>query len=140
MAGRNDSRWRYWKQVVGDQRSSGISIAEFCRQRKLNQASFYGWRKKLESMELEADSLTRDSRLANSAGAAVKDSESAPMSSPLFVPVSVAKSQACSPVSNRADFEVRLPNGIDILVPSQFDASELASLLQTVTRIETDHA
>jgi len=40
-------RANVWREVIRRQQSSGLSIAKFCRQEGLAQASFYNWRKKL---------------------------------------------------------------------------------------------
>ena len=136
MAERNEGRWSYWRKVLDDHRSSGMSIAEFCRQRELNQASFYDWRKKLASIETEKVSVTVDSGNVVSASR----STAAPVPSPLFVSLPVAGSDSRSSLASRASFEVELPNGIRVRVPSPFDASELTSLLQAVTRVAIDHA
>lgn len=48
MASENAShRAKVWREVICRQQSSGVSIAQFCRQEGLAQASFYNWRKKL---------------------------------------------------------------------------------------------
>ena len=36
-----------WRRRIAKQASSGLSVAEFCRQQEVSQASFYQWRKKL---------------------------------------------------------------------------------------------
>lgn len=45
-------RRAYWSRVVGEQEASGESIAMFCRQRELSQASFYAWRKRLRDSDV----------------------------------------------------------------------------------------
>jgi hypothetical protein len=35
--------------LIAEQAGGGWSVAEFCRRRKLSQASFYQWRRKLRS-------------------------------------------------------------------------------------------
>ncbi len=137
MRRRNEARWVYWRKLLEEHRSSGLSIAEFCRQRQLNQASFYDWRKKLASIETEEVSSTVESESVVSVS---KSSTAVPVSSPLFVSLPVADSESRSSLTSRASFEVELPNGIRVRVPSQFDVSELTSLLQTVTRFAIDHA
>lgn len=42
-------RSRYWQQLLAAQQQSGQSIATFCEQQGISQASFYQWRKKLVS-------------------------------------------------------------------------------------------
>ena len=36
-----------WQQILNQQASSGLQIATFCKQQKLNTSSFYAWRKRL---------------------------------------------------------------------------------------------
>jgi hypothetical protein len=41
----------YWREVIREQEASGLSIAGFCRQRGVGQASFYNWRAKLRQQD-----------------------------------------------------------------------------------------
>lgn len=43
---RYETRQR-WQRLIDEQTGSGLSIAEFCRQKGVAEASFYQWRKKL---------------------------------------------------------------------------------------------
>ena len=120
--GRNEDRWQYWRRVLEEHRSSGLSIAKFCRERKLSEGSFYNWRNKMASEACKEGSIVSRS--------------SAPSSSrPLFVSVPLAES--ATPVGH---FEVQLPNGIRVSVPPQFDGGDLASVLQAATGIENEDA
>jgi hypothetical protein len=38
---------RYWKGLIHQAARSGLSNREFCRQRKLHEAQFYWWQRKL---------------------------------------------------------------------------------------------
>ena len=38
-----------WQQIFKQHASSGLQIAAFCKQQKLNPSSFYAWRKRLAS-------------------------------------------------------------------------------------------
>lgn len=46
-SGNAGQRAKVWREVIRRQQASGLSIAQFCRQEGLAQASFYNWRKKL---------------------------------------------------------------------------------------------
>jgi transposase-like protein len=46
MARRRFSR-EQWGEWIGEQAASGLSVAEFCRQREISAQSFYLWRRKL---------------------------------------------------------------------------------------------
>jgi hypothetical protein len=121
-SGRSEERWLYWRRVLEEHGTSGLSIAAFCRERKLSQASFYSWRHKI------ASPLTEN-------GEPDSDSGSPSSSRPLFVSVPLPDA-----VPSVGRFEVQLPNGIRVSVPPQFDGATLARLLQTVTGIENEHA
>jgi len=47
MGGRSLGR-RRWQGLLAEQAGGRLSVAEFCRRRKLSQASFYQWRRKLQ--------------------------------------------------------------------------------------------
>lgn len=38
---------RFWRKAVHDAARSGLSIREFCRQRKLHESQFYWWQRNL---------------------------------------------------------------------------------------------
>lgn len=50
---RDVEKERYWQQVIGEAARSGLSISEFCRQRKLRENQFYWWRRKLKDRQQE---------------------------------------------------------------------------------------
>ncbi len=39
----------YWQRILGEAATSGISMREFCRQRRLKETQFYWWRRMLKS-------------------------------------------------------------------------------------------
>jgi hypothetical protein len=43
----NQVLWDQWRQRIDRQRTSGLSIAEFCRQERLSPHGFYVWRRKV---------------------------------------------------------------------------------------------
>jgi len=43
-----------WQQIFEQYSTSGLQIAAFCKQQKLNTSSFYAWRKRLTSNTLNA--------------------------------------------------------------------------------------
>ena len=40
-----------WRGRIAEQEQSGISVGRFCREQRLTEASFYGWRKRLRKAE-----------------------------------------------------------------------------------------
>ena len=45
------SRQEKWSALLAKQATSGLSVAEFCRQKDVTRESFYHWRKQLKSGE-----------------------------------------------------------------------------------------
>jgi len=43
----NQALWDQWRQLLGRQRSSGLSIVEFCRSENLSPYRFHAWKRKL---------------------------------------------------------------------------------------------
>ena len=44
----------YWRDVVNRQADSGLPVRQFCAKERVSQASFYGWRRKLQAHRREA--------------------------------------------------------------------------------------
>jgi len=61
-SGNGTQRAKAWREIIRRQQSSGLSIAQFCRQEGLTQVSFYNWRKKLAAND---DGLFLELRLPN---------------------------------------------------------------------------
>ena len=95
-----------WRTTFAMWRSSGLSVAAFCRSRDLNLSSFYRWRKILDDLDRPAATRPR--------------SEPDPRPVPSFVPVRVIPDTVV---------EVILPSGVQLRVPLSADARQLARLV-----------
>ena len=104
----NKERERYWRGVIQDQKSSGLSISAFCRERKVPAASFFNWRRKVAERE----------RAVEHKDVATK-----------FVALELPPSP---PAATRSGCEVVLPSGCRIIVPIQCDAVWLGEILRTL--------
>ncbi len=95
-----------WQTILADWRSSGLSVAAFCRSRQVNPAGLYHWRKILDEL----------------AGASPTPHQAPVPTTPAtaFVPVRVIPD---------AVIEVVLPSGIQLRVPLSADAQQLARLV-----------
>ena len=51
-----NERRRQWRAVVAEQAKSGLSAAEFCRDRHIKVSLFYRWRRRLRSTEEHRES------------------------------------------------------------------------------------
>jgi hypothetical protein len=109
MAGRvSKERERYWRGVIEDQKSSGLSISAFCRDRKVPAASFFNWRRKLAERD---GSVERKDVAAK------------------FVALELPPSPTAA---SRSGCEVVLPNGCRVIIPTQCDAGWLGEIVRTL--------
>jgi hypothetical protein len=96
---RRKQRWKKWRKLISQQARSGQNVAAFCRERELCAPHFFAWRKRIEQAEAQK-----------------------------FVEVQVA-SMAPPPATAGAAIEVRLKNGLRLLVPNGFEGPHLQALL-----------
>jgi len=47
----------YWRRILEEAATSGISTREFCRQRRLKETQFYWWRRMLNSASFHSDAF-----------------------------------------------------------------------------------
>jgi transposase-like protein len=53
-AGNRDiAKEQYWRQVLADWQSSGLSIASYCRQKDIKQYLFHDWRRQVQKRDAE---------------------------------------------------------------------------------------
>lgn len=48
---RDVEKERYWRKVIGEAARSGVSIRQFCRQRRLKESQFYWWQRELKKRQ-----------------------------------------------------------------------------------------
>ena len=103
-------RARYWADQLAGWKRSGLSQAEFCRQRGLSGGTFAWWKRQLQKAA---------GKLPNRRGRPAK-------ASGRFVEVRLAG------VSSASAYEVVLARGRSIRVPSEFDPQILSRLIVAV--------
>jgi hypothetical protein len=110
-----------WQQLIGDQQAGGRSVAAFCRERQIGQASFFAWRRRLSARQA---------------------------SPPRFVEVAHAEALPSAPVdahggeafheagaADAAAIEVRLRGRRRLRVRRGFDHDLLFELVQALERL-----
>ena len=54
-SGKGDAeKARYWQKTIREAVRSGMSVREFCRQRRLKESRFYWWQRKLKAGRQES--------------------------------------------------------------------------------------
>ncbi len=96
---RDGGKEPFWRGAIADQKQGGTSVQAFCRDRQLNESSFYRWRKKIQLRDIEAS--TRQS------------------ATPILAPVVVIDEQLGNSASEpSALIEIVLVGGTTVRVPS----------------------
>jgi transposase-like protein len=83
-----------WQQIFKQHVSSGLQIAAFCKQQKLNPSSFYAWRKRLANHSLSPTITDND--------------HNTDKNQPDWVSITPEQ----MPPSSCWDIELALPNGV----------------------------
>jgi len=89
-----------WIGLISEQSQSGETVEAFCRERSLTTSQFYTWRKRLRGSAAER-----------------------------FLEVQVAKPAARPAPSRRGAIEVRLAEGLCVLVEPGFDPDHLREVV-----------
>jgi len=110
---KSGERDRLWRDRVGRQAVSGLSIRQFCAQERIAPASFYAWRSRLK-------------RGADAAGRppAAGRVGSGPRKAGEFIPLSL--------VDVATAWEVVHPHGYRVRVEGQLDAAALGRILEVL--------
>jgi Transposase len=120
MAGwRGREREQYWRKVIRDQAASGLSIAAFCREQDVPEASFFAWRRKLSRRtEIALPRASKDLASANEVEKPAARFVSFDLPSPR--------------PAGRTGLEIILPDGCRVLVGELCDADWLREVLAAV--------
>jgi hypothetical protein len=74
-AGQRDfAKEQHWRQVLADWQTSGLSIAEYCRQKNISPGQFYDWQKRLRRRAAEPKGRIRQ-RMAERANAIAEQAQ-----------------------------------------------------------------
>ncbi len=102
----NEESLKYWGGVVREHRASGLTIRQYCIERKIVQTQFYKWRKRLaESVTLQTHPV-------------------AP-----FLPVSLVDAPSAA---DGSQIEIRIDGSVSVLVRTGFDANTLYQVVRAL--------
>lgn len=122
---RDRGKERFWRDMVGRWRQSGVTIRDFCDAHGLSEPSFYGWRRELAKRDEQARERPARRKSSGHAESTNGSSHRDPHANglPAFVPLQVMPAEPASVL------EVVVGAGHVVRVPPGFDAATLRSLL-----------
>jgi transposase len=103
----DNSKERFWRRMLRQWRSSGLSVRAFCQQHELAEPTFYAWRRTIAQRDAVSDA-------------------------PVFLPVQVASEAKTTPTTladTTATLEVVLHSGRRLHVGVGFDGPTLQRLV-----------
>ena len=110
MPKRSAEKEAFWRRAVAEQQESGLRVRQFCRRKKIAEASFYGWKRELALRD-------REGKGPGQAGSAAGPEEA-------FVPLRVTPAPLLV-----AGLELLHPSGHVIRIPAGFDDETLRRVL-----------
>ncbi len=48
-----EERYAHWNDIIDSQKTSGLSIAEYCRSQNIRSSYFYSWRRRIQKRHME---------------------------------------------------------------------------------------
>lgn len=108
------ARARYWQGLVEEHSRSGLSVVEFCREKKIASTSFYQWRTKLE-----------------------REAVSAASQIPALLPVKLisAPVEQFKP-AGRSCIQLLTPSGVSVTISGSAAEADLVKLLRAIDSAE----
>jgi hypothetical protein len=121
MSKQSEERRAYWRSVLERQRTSGLSVRQFCREERVSEASFHSWKRKIAGQDRHDAAFPEEGDEEHPAKKqAARQSQKA-----VFIPVRL--SAAASGV-----LEVVHPRGHVVRVPAVFDEGALGQILDVL--------
>jgi len=114
-------REEYWRGTFSEQRTSGLSHSEFCRQKSISMNAYFWWKRELPKREAGR----REVRAAR------RHREGRKISiTPSLIPVRIRRAEeGISAVSTSQAFEVVFRSGRVLRVPPGFQSDDLRRLV-----------
>ena len=112
-------RRRFWQELFAKREALGLSVAQVCQEAGVSQATFYAWRKRLQS--------------SRQTSAAVGSRRGRTKTASPLVPVRI--------VPDRTDADrtrtmiVELPGAVRVQIPPGCDASTIQAVLQAASSL-----
>jgi len=148
---RDPVKERFWRETLRRQRTSGLSIREFCARQSLTESAFHAWRREIRRRDQQcgtgriSTSLTlptKHRRQKPSVRATVgrRLKETAPVDRPRFLPVAVTDLGKLDAFGRAAAglVEVVLPSGVVLRVGRDCDRRTLRTVLGALRREATE--
>lgn len=121
MSKRNPEKEAYWRKMVREQRRSGMTVRQFCKDHGLSEASFFSWQREIGIRDRQAAGTTEN----GSSSSRKKQAVPPPVNPATFIPLRFSGVSA---------MELVHPRGHVLRIPAGFDGDCLEKVLQLLDR------
>ena len=108
MSRRSPEKEAYWRKMVREQRRSGITVRQFCKDHGVSEASFFSWQREIAIRDRQAAGTTAN----GSSSSRKKQAVPPPVSTSSFIPLRLSGASALELVHPRGHV-LRIPAGVD---------------------------
>jgi transposase-like protein len=132
----SQEREQFWRELIGRQPASGVSIAQFCKQTGVSANSFFVWKRRLRRQNDQANrgkptsSRSRTRPLARSS----RSNDFTAAASPL-VPVRLVVDPVHRKALNAGAIEVEWPDGVILRMSAGCDPNAVRDLMKTLASL-----
>lgn len=121
MSRRSSEKEAYWRKLLREQRRSGMTVRQFCRDHGLSEASFFSWQREIATRDRQAAGTTEN----GSSSSRKKQASPPPVNAASFIPLRLSGTSA---------LELVHPRGHVLRIPAGFDEEGLVKVLQLLDR------
>ena len=125
----SDERRRFWRDVVEQQKTSGLNIAQFCAQAGVAQNSFYVWKRRLRTIDSTSERSAQRHSTSPHRKRRRKKSAAKSMS---LVPVRLVADVDRRPITAGV-IEIAWPEGIVLRIPAGCNSDTLRDVFGLLT-------
>jgi transposase-like protein len=126
-------RKQFWRDLIGRQPATGLSIAQFCKQTGVSANSFFVWKRRLRPQNGQANRGGPTSRsTTRPLTSSTRSNDRAAAASPL-VPVRLIADPVHRHAPNHGAIEVEWPNGFMLRVPAGSDTNTVRDLVKALS-------
>lgn len=121
MSRRSPEKEAYWRKMVRQQRRSGKTVRQFCKDHGLSEASFFSWQREIAVRDRQAVGTTQD----GTSSSRKKPAAPPPVNAAAFIPLRLSGASA---------MELVYPRGHVLRIPAGFDGDCLEQVLRLLDR------
>jgi transposase-like protein len=128
----SQERERFWRDLIGRQPTSGLSIARFCKEAGVSANSFFVWKRRLRPQNGQANRGQPTSRSSTRLLASSTRSNGRAAAAKPLVPVRLVADPVYRHAPNALAIEVEWPDGVVLRVPAGCDPNAVRDLTKAL--------